>query len=283
MPIPRYGEDEIRFDPDLPPGNPLVVPDQAFPTEFRLHSATFNFSTERGFPEFFQEEAMLEHGDTVGLWEILLLDLIPFRHMVQLQVQKTLSQALRNTLHDEVTFTEVNSAYRTSRNPVFNLDPEQSAALLDISQHSIRTAEALNLITRSASTPDFHLIATACNTLEALARPLHREMIMVMELKQLLAFIAGLKHRAFLIGLSCQCLRYLAYANRIFGTKFAMAIYGHFYRRCIMLEGGILLMDLGPVGAHLDQGVAIDMTLYELLLYGTGAEADPMAVYHELR
>jgi hypothetical protein len=286
MPIQRYGPEHIQFDPNLPPGNP---PRNAgiFPASFRLSSEAFDFN---GLPEqqdsFFHPQSMIFHGPTVERWRQLIARLMPPQHMVQIGAYRlTLEQAQSRILHD-VSFRDVNRAYRHARTADYNIPEEQSAAFREMLTESICTADAINLITRSVSCPDLFCEAWAHSSLPP--PPFYTEMILVGEIKELLAGPLDKKHRAFLIGLLCQGLKTLAYSNRMFDNKFALIIHGHHFRRAVMSEG-TLTIDLGTAAPGLDEvgGVPakeiVEMDLYEFLLYGSGVEEDPMAVYHELR
>lgn len=286
MPIQRYGPEHIQFDPNLPPGNP---PRDAgiFPASFRLSSEAFDFN---GLPEqqdsFFHSESMIFHGPTAGLWRQLIARLMPPQHMVQIGAYRlTLEQAQSRILHD-VSFRDVNRAYRYARTADYNIPEEQSVAFREMLTESICTADAINLITRSVSCPDLFCEAWAHSSLPP--PPFYTEMILVGEIRELLAGTLDKKHRAFLIGLLCQGLKTLAYSNRMFDNKFALIIHGHYFRRAVMSEGtltidlGTAAPGLGEVGAVPEDEI-LDMDLYEFLLYGTGVEEDPMAVYHELR
>lgn len=286
MPIQRYGPEHIQFDTNLPPGNPLRDAG-VFPASFRLSSEAFHFN---GLPEqqdsFFHPQSMIFHGPTVERWRQLIARLMPPQHMVQIGAGGlTLEQAQSRILHD-VSFRDVNRAYRHARTADYNIPEEQSAAFREMLTESICTADAINLITRSVSCPDLFCEAWAHSSLPP--PPFYTEMILVGEIKELLAGPLDKKHRAFLIGLLCQGLKTLAYSNRMFDNKFALVIHGHYFRRAIMSEG-TLTIDLWTAAPGLAQvgGVPehdiVEMDLYEFLLYGTGVNEDPVAVYHQLR
>lgn len=286
MPITRH-VDNIHFDPGLPPGNPLLDENtHAFPTIFRLASQTFDFGSQafgRRGRYFFEPQMMQYHGTALGAWNRLLSNLMPTDHMVELSsIETTLDQIATNTLHDAVTFREVNAAYREARIPSYNLLTEQqSAAVANMAHESINTAQALNMITRSARTPDFTAMAPSWSVGP---EPQHAfELLLVGELKQRFdLLVMTLKIKGLLVGTLCQGLRYLAYSKRIYDTRFALIIHGHGFRRCFVTENDVLWIDIGRLGPDEENDV-IDMTISDLLVCGLNPGANPAALYHELR
>jgi len=226
---------------------------------------------------------MQYHGTALGAWNRLLSNLMPTDHMVELSsIETTLDQIATNTLHDAVTFREVNAAYREARIPSYNLLTEQqSAAVANMAHESINTAQALNMITRSARTPDFTAMAPSWSVGP---EPQHAfELLLVGELKQRFdLLVMTLKIKGLLVGTLCQGLRYLAYSKRIYDTRFALIIHGHGFRRCFVTENDVLWIDIGRLGPDEENDV-IDMTISDLLVCGLNPGANPAALYHELR
>lgn len=283
MPITRH-VDRIHFDPGLPPGNPLWNRDMhALPTIFRLASQTFDLGDEDVTTYFFDPERMRYHETALDAWNMFLSDLMPKNHMVQVStIGTTLDQINSTTLHDAVTFREVNTAYREARIPSYNLLTEQqSAAVANMAHESINTAQALNMITRSARTPDFKAMAHSWSVGPEAQHAL--ELLLVGELKQRFdLLVMTLKIRGLLVGTLCQGLRYLAYSKRIYDTRFALIIHGHDFRRCFVTEDDVLWIDIGRLGPDEENDV-IDMTISDLLVCGLNPGANPTALYHELR
>ena len=84
-----------------------------------------------------------------------------------------------------------------------------------------------------------------------------------------------------MIAALCQALKYLVYGNEMFGSTFGFLAFGRFFRRALIVDGD-LYVDIGPVDGQI-ASVVLDMSLYDLILYGIGVDAQPMDFGQELR
>lgn len=282
MPRPPIPDGYVVFDPQLAPSNPPYG--TPYPLKFKTVANGFMYASADRSYNFFEEQD--DHQCCVDGWRGIFDNFIPQGRMVAVATTTSTfnhTATRRNTLHAR-NYEDVNRDFDEARDQVGpEMTDDNRSDLDDLSLWAINTTAVLDQIRRSARHADFSCLALLGGHDAALYpdRRILRVVLLFGEIKQFLPENLDFKNRMWMIAALCQALKYLAYGNEMFGSTFGFLAFGRFFRRALIVDGD-LYVDIGPVNGQI-ASVVRDMSLYDLILYGTGADAQPMNLGQELR
>ncbi|KAH8088449.1 hypothetical protein HD553DRAFT_306467 [Filobasidium floriforme] len=283
MPRPPIPDGYVVFDPQLAPSNPLAG--TPYPSEFKTVANELMYESADPLYNFFQRQQ--DHQYCVDGWRGLIGGFLPQGRMVAVAATTPTFNSLATPGLSELyarDYADVNREFDEARDQVGpQMSDDNRSDLDDLSLWAINTNAVLDQIRRSARHADFlcHALIGGRDAALYPDRRFLRIVLLLGEIKQFLPENLEFKNRMWMIAALCQALKYLAYGNEMFGSTFGFLAFGRFFRRALIVDGD-LYVDIGPVNGQI-ASVVRDMSLYDLILYGTGADAQPMNLGQELR
>lgn len=282
MPRPPIPDGYVVFDPQLAPSNPPCG--TPYPSEFKTIANGFMFESA-DFYNFFdvQHDVHL----CIAGWRHIFDSFIPQGRMVAIATTTPTFDSYGMSSHRTLyarDYADVNREFSEARDQVAPPRSDDDRSDLDnLSLYTIDTNAALNQIRRSARHASFlcHALIGGRDTSLHPDGRIRQIILLFGEVKQLLPENLEFKNRMWFIATLCQALKYLAYGNEMFGSTFGFLAIGRFFRRALIVDGD-LYVDIGPVNGQI-ASVVLDMSLYDLILYGIGVDAQPMDFGQEMR
>lgn len=228
-----------------------------------------------------------DHASCIAIYRQLLNAFIPMRRMVAVSAITHTFDAMSRMSPDTLyarEYEDVNRAYGEARDAAgAQMNDDDIPDLDDLSLWSMDTNAALDQIIRSARGADLKCHAWIGRLDDPGCRPLRRVILLLASIKQSIPTdLERSKHRIWVIACLCQALKYLAYGNEMFGSTFGFLAFGPAFRRALIVDGD-LYVDIGPVVGGQVVSVVQDMSLSDLILYGTRENQQPTDYGQRLR